>query len=360
MNDRTNAPDPIFLKNSMAAFLKIGAVLVLLIWCFQILAPFLNIIVWAAIMSVAVYPLHLKLAGRLGGKPRLSATLVILVGLSILVVPSLLVAGSTVDFVKVAGSDLQQGGITIPPPTDQVKDWPLIGTSVFDAWSSASQNLAQELERFEPQLAAAGKRLLGLVSHGAETVIVFAIAVLIAGSFLLSADKHYEFCCRIASGLAGPRGQPLVDLTVATIRSVAKGVLGVALIQALMAQAIMMFWGVPGAGIWAGLVLTLAIMQLPPILVLGPVAIWAFATAEPLSASVFLVLAFVVSFSDAALKPLFLGRGMEIPMLVILLGAIGGAISFGIIGLFIGSIVLAVGYTVLTAWMEDEPKLESR
>jgi predicted PurR-regulated permease PerM len=112
--------------------------------------------------------------------------------------------------------------------------------------------------------------------------------------------------------------------------------------------------GVPAAGIWSFLVLMLAIMQLPPLLVMGPIAIWVFSVAEPLPATIFFVYALVVSFSDGILKPLFLGRGVEVPMLVILLGAIGGMIMSGIVGLFIGAIVLAIGYQILMAWMETD------
>ena len=117
--------------------------------------------------------------------------------------------------------------------------------------------------------------------------------------------------------------------------------------------------GVPAAGLWAFAVLVLAIVQLPPILVLGPIAFWVFSVADPVPATIFLVYAIVVSGSDALLKPMFLGRGVETPMLVILIGAIGGAIASGIIGLFIGAVVLALGYELLVAWMApDEPEAE--
>jgi predicted PurR-regulated permease PerM len=155
----------------------------------------------------------------------------------------------------------------------------------------------------------------------------------------------------LSSSLIGERGNVLVDLAVATIRSVAKGVLGVAIIQAVLAGIGLAVIGVPAPGIWAGLVLILAIIQLPPLIVLAPIAVWVFSVADPVPATIFAVYAFIVSISDSFLKPMFLGRGMEIPMLVILLGAIGGAMALGIIGLFIGAILLALGYEILMAWM---------
>jgi predicted PurR-regulated permease PerM len=356
MSNGQNESDAAFLRNVMTAFVRIGAVLLLLSWCFQILAPFVNVVVWAAIMAVAVFPLHTSIANMLGGKAKLSATLIVLVGLAVLALPAVSVAGSTIDFVRTSAEQLESGSVTVPPPNDKVKDWPLIGNKVHGVWTSASRDFEATLNRFGPQLTALGKRVLGLMGHGVFTMLQFAISLMIAGAFLVTADKSYEMCCRIATALAGQRGKELTDLSIGTIRSVAKGVLGVAIIQALMALGVLAFWGVPGAGLWTVFVLAVAVMQLPPILVLGPVAVWVFSTAEPLSATVFLVLSLVISFSDMFLKPLLLGRGVEIPMLVVLLGAIGGAVSFGIIGLFVGSVVLAVGYSIVSAWVRDQPE----
>ena len=129
--------------------------------------------------------------------------------------------------------------------------------------------------------------------------------------------------------------------------------LGVALIQTFLAAVGLLVMGVPGAGIWASIILLLAIMQLPPLLVLGPIAVWVFSTAAPIPATIFLVYSLIVSFSDGLLKPLLLGRGVDVPMLVILLGAIGGMISAGIIGLFIGAIILALGYQLFQFWLNE-------
>jgi len=139
---------------------------------------------------------------------------------------------------------------------------------------------------------------------------------------------------------------------------VVKGVLGVAVIQMFLAAIGLVAIGVPAAGLWAGAVLVLAIIQLPPILILGPIAVWVFSVADPVPATIFLVYSIIVSLSDAFLKPMLLGRGVEVPMLVILMGAIGGAITMGIIGLFLGSVILALGYQIFVAWMApDEPQV---
>ena len=146
-------------------------------------------------------------------------------------------------------------------------------------------------------------------------------------------------------------GKDYADLSKATIRSVAQGVLGVAIIQSVLSALGMMVMGVPAWGVWTLLILMLAIAQLPPILILGFVSAYVFSVAETTPAVIFLIYCLIVSSSDAFLKPLFLGRGMEIPMLVILLGAIGGMLMSGIIGLFVGAIILALGYQLFMAWL---------
>jgi predicted PurR-regulated permease PerM len=187
-------------------------------------------------------------------------------------------------------------------------------------------------------------------------------SIIVAGVFLVSADGGYRVATSFGRTLSEEYGKGMIDMAIETIRSVAKGVLGVAVIQSLLSAIGLVAIGVPGAGIWAGVILLLAIMQLPPLLVLGPIAVWVFSVEAATPATIFAIYAFFVSISDSFLKPLFLGRGMDIPMLVILVGAIGGMMTYGIVGLFVGAVVLAVGYKLLISWMaiEEEEEQEAQ
>ncbi len=347
--------DQRFLANAMASFIQIGAVLLLLYWCFTIVAPFINVVVWGLIISVAVYPAHVVLSARLGGREKLSAAIFVLIGLAIIVLPTWILADSTVVGLQYVAAELEEGNAPLPPPADSVADWPVIGPLIYETWSSATSNLKATLSQFKPQLQSFGQRALGFVGHSIASVLQFIFSVLIAGALLMHGSSGRSVTQNIAASLVGAeRGHGLTDLSILTVRSVFKGVLGVAIIQAIVSAAGLLFAGIPAPGIWAGLVLVLAIIQLPPLLVLGPIAIWYFSVAEPVPAAVFLVFAVIVSASDAFLKPLFLGRGIDVPMLVILIGAIGGAMAQGIIGLFIGAVVLALGYKIVTAWMAPD------
>jgi predicted PurR-regulated permease PerM len=306
------------------------------------------------IIAVALYPAHQALTGKLNGREKTSAAVFVLVGLTILIVPTYSTAGSSITALSTIGSGLQEGTITVAPPDESVADWPIIGKRVHAIWSDAAANLESALKKYQPQLAAFSEGVLKFAGSMVIGVLQFVLSIIIAGVFLVSAEGGYRTALTLSSSLLGERGNALVDLSVATIRSVAKGVLGVAIIQAILSAIGLAVMGVPAAGLWAGAVLILAIIQLPPLIVLGPIAVWIFSVADPVPATIFAVYAFVVSISDSFLKPMFLGRGMEIPMLVILLGAIGGAILLGIIGLFIGAIVLALGYEILKSWMETD------
>ena len=350
----TAAADRNFQKNAMASFIQIGALVVLIVWCFQIIAPFISVILWGMLIAVALYPVHSLLATKFGGREKLSATVFVLLGLAILLVPSWITAESSIGAMKSVGEQIHSGTVSISPPDESVAEWPLIGEKVHEIWSDAASNLEATLNKYNDQLQSLGRQVVSAAGSLAIGILQFVISIIIAGVFLVSAEVGHKTAVRFASSLAGNRGEALIGLAIATIRSVAKGVLGVAIIQALLAAIGLAVIGVPAPGIWAFAVLILAIVQLPPFIVLGPIAIWVFSVAEPMPATIFAVYAFFVSISDSFLKPLFLGRGMEIPMLVILLGAIGGMIMSGIVGLFLGAIVLALGYTILMAWMETD------
>ena len=185
-------------------------------------------------------------------------------------------------------------------------------------------------------------------------LIQFLISLIIAAVLLANAESCKRTTHAIFRRLAGEQGEEFANISAATIRSVVQGVLGVAIIQSVLAGIGLIAVDVPGAGIWALMVLFLAVLQLPPLLVLGPIIFYVFTTSATTPAVIFMIWSIVVSVSDSFLKPLFLGRGMDVPMLVILLGAIGGMMMSGLIGLFVGSVVLSLGYKVFQAWLMDD------
>jgi predicted PurR-regulated permease PerM len=346
--------DEAFVRNAIGSFLRIGVLLLLIVYCLRFVGPFVNITLWATIIAVSLYPLHQKFAGVLGGRKKLSATVIVLVLLAALLVPVSMMTNSTVEQAQRLSGELSAGEFSIPAPSEKVKTWPVIGRKAHEIWSGAAENLQATASQFKPQLVGAGEWLLKAVGGAAGSILAFVASIIIAGFFLVSAQASYEGMSRFMTKLAGESGTYLTDLCVQTIRSVTKGVLGVAIIQTLLAAVGLVLMDVPATGILLAIILLISVMQVPTLVVIVPIIIWVYSIADGGPATIFAIYMILVSLSDNFLKPVLLGRGVEVPTLVILLGAIGGAISAGLVGLFLGAVVLALGYELLMAWMKPE------
>jgi len=331
--------------------IRLGIVILIASWCLQILSPFISIILWGAIIAIAVYSPFLGLVERLGGRKKLAVTIIALLGVMLVLLPSISLTGSMVDGATSLGTAINNGTLKIPAPSESVQTWPLIGDKVYTFWHNASVDLSALIENNKSQLVTFGKSLLELAAGASIGVLQFIASILIAAAFLANAEAAAAAMQKLAQRLNGERGKELIALSVMTIRSVANGLLGIAILQALMAGLGMAFVDVPASGLLALGVLILCIAQIPPILLLGPVAFYVFSVESSLVATLFLVWCLVVNFIDVVLKPMFLGRGVDAPMLVILLGAIGGLIMSGIVGLFVGAVVLALGYSLFQLWL---------
>jgi predicted PurR-regulated permease PerM len=291
----------------------------------------------------------------LGGRSAAAAASLVAGVLLLLIVPTVLLTASLIESGTDVASSLQGGALDIPPPPASVADWPVVGDQVHGFWTAASKDLGTALSRIDTQLKSVGLWLLETVASTGIGLVMFALSLVIAGALLSYDEPATDAARRIARRLAPERGDELIALTAVTVQSVTRGILGVALIQSVLSGLAMLAVGVPAAALWAIGVFLLAVVQVPTVVLLIPVAIYVFYTSSTVVAVLFLIWSIVVGSSDNVLKPMLLGRGVDVPMLVIFMGAIGGFILNGIIGLFVGAVVLAVGYTLLRAWLEDAP-----
>ena len=353
MNAETSSSDGFTSRRLIESIVELGVVILFVVWCFRIAQPFLVPVLWGLVIAVALYPLYRRLESALGDKSGLASTVFTLVILAAIIVPTSIVVESLVE-TSVEISRRLEGGdqLEIPPPPADVQEWPLIGVPLNEAWSLASRDMEGAVQKYEPQLRKIASAVLGLISGIGGTVAQSLVAIIIAGIMLGTARAGKKTAIAIGSRLGGLSGEKMVRDAAATIGSVAKGVVGVALIQGLMAGVALFLAGVPAAGLWTLGVMVLAVIQLPPILLLAPTCFWAFSNLDSTTLAVlYTIWCLVVSAADGFLKPLFLGRGVEIPMPVILIGAIGGMVSMGIIGLFLGAVVLSIGYSMFQGWI---------
>jgi predicted PurR-regulated permease PerM len=354
MNDTPNTLDQTaFTNKALEAVIRIGVVVLLAAWCFQIVRPFIIPVVWGIILAIAAYPSYRRIAALVGGRPKLAATLFIVIALVLLIIPTVLLSDTLIGGVRQVSTQLSDGTIDIPPPPESVRTWPLIGKPLANFWSLASANLTEALSEIRPQIKALGRWLLATAAGVGFSVLQFVLAIFIAGVLLAQSTRGGHAASAVATRLAGKRGEEFANLAEATVRSVARGILGVALIQSFLAGLGFLAVGIPGAGFWALLCLLLSVVQIGPGLVLVPCVIYVFSTGETLTAVLFLAWSVFVALLDNILKPMLLGRGVNVPMVVIFIGAIGGFLSMGIIGLFVGSIILVLGYTLLQTWLSE-------
>lgn len=334
--------------------IRLGVLAVLVAWCFQILRPFVSPIVWGIIIAVALYPVYQKLNANLGDRRKLTAAIMTLSALLIIIIPGVQLAVSSVDSLKTLNTKLGNGELKVPPPPEGVGNLPFIGESVRNLWQKASDNLESTLMKFEPQVKAFAKWLLKIVFGTAVGLLMFAISLIIAGVLMATAKSGGLMAKSLFVRLAGDRGADFAEISVKTVRSVVKGIIGVSIIQALLAGLGFALAGIPAAGLWALLCLILAIIQIGIGPVIIPVIIYAFSKMSTLTAVMLTVWLVLLAISDGPLKAVLMGRGASVPMLVIFLGAIGGFISFGFLGLFIGAVILSVGYKLLEVWLQED------
>jgi predicted PurR-regulated permease PerM len=350
--------DKLYVARALEASIHIGLIGLVLFWCFKIAQPFIEIIAWGIIIAVGIDPIYRRLKSALGGRDRLAAILITLLALIFLLVPTFMLSESLIGTVKEFSAQLNDGTLHLPPPSESVRSWPVIGEPLHKYWGHGSENLGATLSKMAPRFKKYGIRLLTTVAEAGIGILMFVLSIIIAGVLLANADSGRRAARAFFTRLAGERGANFVELAAATVRSVAQGILGVAIIQSLLAGLGCLVAGVPGAGLWALLVLILAVVQLPTLLVLGPLIVYVFSTTSTITAVLFAIWSILVGVCDAFLKPLLMGRGVDVPMLIIFIGAIGGFITSGIIGLFVGAIIFTAGYKLFLLWINEDTQPE--
>ncbi len=342
--------------------IRAALILGLAILCYQVFAPFLMLMLWALILAVTMYPMHLALAGKLGGKQGRAATLIVLLGIVLTVTPTAMLMSSLGDSIQQFVTDVKNDTFKIPPPRDSVAEWPVVGKKVHAAWSKAHDDLPALLKSAQPKIGEISKSLLGFVASIGAGLLQFVAAFIMAGIIMAFGESGGRSVNAIFGRVIGTaRGAELAKLSTQTIRAVAQGVIGVAFIQAVIIGICLLIASVPGAGVLAVIVLVLGIAQVPAFIVTLPAIgyIWSIGEYGSGEAIVYTILLLVSGMADNVLKPLMLGRGVDAPMPVILIGALGGMAVSGILGMFVGATLLALGYQIFMGWVEANPEHKS-
>jgi predicted PurR-regulated permease PerM len=346
---------PAALRTAVEAAIRIGLIALLVLLCLQIIRPFLFAVIWGVIIAVATHPVFIWLQRRLGGRGGLAASLMTLFWLVLLIGPVSMLASALVDNDTTLGQALSDGRLKVSPPPATVVQWPLVGAPLARYWQLASVNLEAALDQVAPHLRVVSGFLLAKVAGIVFGLLQILVAVVVAGVLVVKAPVGRGISEAVSTRLLGDRGDEFVQLAAGTIRSVSRGVLGIAVLQALLAGIGLVVAGVPAAGLIAFFVLVLSAIQIGPGIILLPTIVYVFTSADTLTALLFAAWTVPVMLLDNVLKPILLARGVQVPMLVIFLGVVGGTLAYGIVGLFVGPVILAVGYKVFVAWLSPAP-----
>jgi predicted PurR-regulated permease PerM len=334
--------------------LRLGLLAALIYWCFVIVSPFIPILAWAVVLAVALYPVYSGLSDHLGHRPKLAAGFITVVVVAVVIGPAAWLAVGLVDGLRAISDQIASDRLALPSPPAAIRDWPLIGDQLYNLWSQASSNLEAALVHFTPYLKPLIGPVLAMAGSAGLGTLMFLASVVLAGFLFPSGPKLVAASQNIMTRLMPQQSEDFVALAGATIRTVSQGVIGIALVQSFLVGIGLKLAGIASAGLLAFAVLILGIIQLGAAIVLIPCIIWIWATKAVGIASFLTVYLVVVGLADNVLKPLLMGRGLTTPMPVIFIGLIGGTLAHGIVGLFVGPIILAVGWELMMAWIRDE------
>lgn len=332
--------------------IRLGVLGLFAYFSLQLIAPFFLFLLWAVVLTVALYPAYGWLAKKLGGRNVLSAILITLVCLAIVIGPVAVLVISLVETLQGWFHGMTGEGLKLPPLPDRLAGLPVIGDRIAELWNLASRSLELFFEKVGPMVVPAGGRILSMLASLSGSVLFFIVSIILAGCLFVPGPKLAHGAKRFADRIIAPRGAEFVDLAGATIRNVSRGVIGVAVIQGLLTGVLLIVFAVPLAGLLTFVALFLCIIQIGPALVIVPTIIWAWSSWDLVPALLFTVLMVPVMLVDNVLRPILMSRGLDVPMLVILIGVLGGTLAYGLLGLFLGPVILAVFYELVIAWVK--------
>jgi len=332
--------------------IQIALIALMVLWCFQIAAPFISPIVWAGIIAIGIYPVFLWLQDKTGLSAGWTSTLLTLLMLVLLITPTVYLSDALIANAQTLSTHIENDDLKISPPPAGVADWPLIGEKLNTLWSQASQDPKAVFGRYDSELKSLAKWVLSTAAGASLGILIFIFSIIIAGVFMVSAKGVKETFIAIFDRVTGSRGIELTELSLATVKSVVTGILGIAVIQSILAGLGFVVMDIPAAGVLAFICLVMAIVQIDILLILIPISIYAFSVSGTGAAIAFLVWNIAVGLANNVLKPILLAKGVDAPMAIIFIGAIGGMMLSGIVGLFVGAVIMVLGYTLFMVWLK--------
>jgi predicted PurR-regulated permease PerM len=342
-----------FFERTIALFL----IAVLFFACLQITAPFLRALTWAIIMAISTWSLFLYLHQRLGGRKKLAATVMaIALALAFLFPGAILIASLTDGVQSIATLATDLTTLKLPDLPSWVAGLPVVGERIDSVWQNARMDIGAAMEKLQPYIVTATRWLLAESAQLGLALLEFLLAVVFTGILYVTGESITVLVKRFATRVGGESSLHLLPVAVQTIRSVAFGVIGTALVQALLSVGSFIIAGVPGVAALGLFCFVFAMLQIGTGLVWIPLAVW-LTYQDRTGWAIFIVVSgLFINIMDNVIKPYLISRqGAGIPTILIFIGVLGGLIAWGFLGIFLGATLLAIGYTVLRSWLDQAP-----
>lgn len=332
---------------------RLVALVLLALACLQVIIPFMGALTWAAIIAITVWPGFIRLSGKLGNRPVVAATLCSLGLFVLLVLPFAILTANIGQAVPQLAAMLKELALSVSPePPAWLSDLPFIGDQIREVWLAAITDMAGLLKKTLPAAEQAGVWALAQGANLALALMEFLFAILIAGIFLVTADRSAELATRLVARLNISEQERIIPIVVGTVRSVSLGLVGTASIQGLISAIGFLIAGMPGVVVLGFATFMVALVQIPTFVIWLPAAGWLYYSGDTGSA-IFLAIwgAVLVNWVDNFVRPYLISRGAKLPFALILMGVLGGLLAWGVIGLFIGPTLLAVAYSLMRTWI---------
>lgn len=336
--------------------LRLGLVAILAYACYRIARPFMGMLLWTVLIAVMLNPLHVWLRRHRGIGNVTSALVIGVAGTLLVLGPILYATDSLVRSALRVVAYVSEHGLTLPEPPGWIDRIPLIGKGLRERWTAAMVDMPAAIQQYRPQIIHGADWLRSFAS-GLAGGLATALASLILASVLLAHSAQAQrFASALTLRITGdrPRARLLVSLTASTVRAVVQGIVGVAFVQAVLVGIGFFAVGLSFAGALSLLALVMGILQIPVLLLTLPAIVYVFLHEPTATAVTFAIWTGLAGMSDNLLRPFMLARGLDVPMPLILIGVIGGLVVDGMVGLFTGPVILAVGHVLFTEWLRED------
>lgn len=355
--DRTSPPQERgddFASNIIDIVIRVAALCILLYWSFKLIQPFITLLIWSSVLAIALYPIFEWLSAWLNNRRKLAALLLTAANLFVVLGPLTWLTINLIGSLQFAWGKFDFVNQSLPSPPASIRSWPIIGEQLFVFWDLASTNLQAAAVQLAPSLKPIGNSLLKLVASASTGSLTFLASIVVAGFLFPPAPVLSRSLRQLFRRLNPKRSEVFTELATSTIRIVASGVIGVSLLQTLLAAVGLVVAGIPAPALFCFFILILGIVQIGPTVILIPIVIWSWWTMDTSSAAIFTIYMVLVGVVDNILRPLVMARGLRTPIPVTLIGVLGGILAYGITGLFLGPIVLAVVWELCSSWIAEE------